>query len=194
MIFGPPYWWGFLHGLGWRIRYLLQICIDYVRVYPNSLWIYHFLSAIISKRIYPQTWEFHHWIKLRDSIGHCVGRSVSLSHLCFLAFLAFCKRCLHHCPAKSHATDTVMYTALLTAPARQITAPAQPLWHMLVCVLGFVHIKFFESIQALRRYALRKLIVFQHFLNNYLFSDGKEFKLVHHKTFQKTHLIPTSGY
>ena len=69
---------------------------------------------------------------LRDSISHCVSRSVCLSvgrsvpRLLFWCFWCIASSFFITAPAQSNATEAVVFTALPTAPALHITAPAQP--------------------------------------------------------------------
>ena len=79
---------------------------------------------------------------LRDSISHCqsVGPSVYLSvglSVPRLLFWRFASGFYITVPAQSHVTDAAVYTAILTAPAHHITAPAQPLQLMVSCIRPF---------------------------------------------------------
>ena len=75
---------------------------------------------------------------LRDSISHSVcllvRRSVRRSVHHTFTFQRFVSGFCITAPAQLHETVAVMYTASLTAPALQITAPAQSPWLMVSCI------------------------------------------------------------
>ena len=62
--------------------------------------------------------------KVCQSVGLSVCRSVP--PLLFRRFWRFASGFCITAPAQWHVTDAVVYTALPTAPAHHITAPAQP--------------------------------------------------------------------
>ena len=89
-------------------------------------------TLYISEKIAPTLFsrEIRDSINYSLSIGRSVGRSITP-----LLFRRFASGFRITAPAQSHATVAVMYTASPTAPALQITAPAQPPRLMVSCIL-----------------------------------------------------------
>jgi len=93
---------------------------------------------------------------LRDSISHCVGPSVcrSVPPLLFWRFRCFASGFSIAAPAQLHVTDAVVSTALPTAPALQISAPAEPPRLGLSCIRPCLKSDFFGCHSVIHRLAL----------------------------------------
>ena len=90
-----------------------------------------FKSGIFQKYIATATFSITTYTRtlfsrgLRDSISHSVCPLVRWSVRHTFTFQGFVSGFCITAPAQLHETVAVMYTASLTAPALQITAPAQ---------------------------------------------------------------------